>query len=64
MSKIYTVTRKRAYWVKEVMHIDATDEDQAGDDFHNRFDPELVIEEPYLFWGEQVFSPLEFTENE
>ena len=61
MSKSYTVIRKRAYWVREVMHIDATDENQAEDVFYGNFDPELVIEEPLL--GQQD-EPLEVVENE
>ncbi len=64
MSKSYTVIRKRAYWVREVMHVDATDEIQAEDGFYNHFDPELVIEEPYTLGSQQVYEPLEVIENE
>ena len=71
MSKSYTVIRKRAYWVREVMHIDATDENQAEDVFYCNFDPELVIEEPYTFGSQhmsdgfpQIYEPLEVIENE
>ena len=60
--KSYTVIRKRAYWVREVMHIDATDEVQAEDDFYDNFDPELVIQEPYTFGSKQVYEPLEVIE--
>ena len=60
----FTVIRKRAYWVREVMHIDATDEVQAEEDFYNHFDPELVIEEPYTFGSSQMLEPLEIIENE
>ena len=64
MSKSYTVIRKRAYWVREVMHIDATDENQAEDVFYGNFDPELVIEEPYTLGSQQIYQPLEVVENE
>ena len=64
MSKSYTVIRKRAYWVREVMHIDAIDENQAEDVFYDNFDPELVIEEPYTFGSQQIYEPLEVVENE
>ena len=62
--KSYTVIRKRAYWVREVMHIDAKDEVQAGYDFYDNFDPELVIEEPYTLGTKQVYEPLEVIESE
>ena len=60
--KSYTVIRKRAYWVKEVMHIDAIDEVQAEDEFYDNFNPELVIEELYRFGSQQVDEPLEVIE--
>ena len=64
MPKSYTVVRKRAYWVREVMHVDATDETQAEEVFYNEFDPELVIEEPYTFGSSQMLEPVEVIENE
>ena len=64
MPNSYTVIRKRAYWVREVMHIDATDETQAEEVFYNEFDPELVIEEPYTFGSSQMLEPVEVIENE
>ena len=45
MSKSYTVVRKRAYWVREVMHVDAATPEDAEDAFFNEFDVELVIED-------------------
>ena len=45
MSKSYTVIRKRAYWVREVMHVDAATPEDAEDAFFNEFDVELVIED-------------------
>ena len=45
MSKSYTVIRKRAYWVREVMHGDAATPEDAEDAFFNEFDVELVIED-------------------
>ena len=60
----YTVIRRRAYWVTEVMHIDAENEIQAEDNFYDNFDPELVIEEPYTLGSKQVHEPLEVIENE
>ena len=60
----YTVIRKRAYWVREVMHIDATDNIQAEDEFYDNFDPELVIEEPCTFGSQQLYEPVEVIENE
>ena len=41
----YTVIRKRAYWVREVMHVDAATPEDAEDAFFNEFDVELVIED-------------------
>ena len=41
----YTVVRKRAYWVREVMHVDAATPEDAEDAFFNEFDVELVIED-------------------
>ena len=41
----YTVIRKRAYWVREVMHVDANTHQEAEDTFHKEFDPELIIDE-------------------
>ncbi len=64
MSKSYTVIRKRAYWVREVMHVDAADGDQAEDVFYNEFDPELIVEEVCTFGNEQLCEPLEVIENE
>jgi hypothetical protein len=65
MSKSYTVIRKRAYWVREVMHVDATDEIQAEDVFYNEFDAvELIVEEVCTFGNEQLCEPLEVIENE
>ena len=64
MSKSYTVIRKRAYWVREVMHIDAADKNQAEDVFYDNFHPELVIEEPYTLGSQQIHEPLEVIENE
>ena len=45
MNKSYTVVRKRAYWVREVMHVDAATPEDAEDAFFNEFDVELVIED-------------------
>ena len=45
----FLVTRDRAYWVREVMHIDAATEEEAEDQFYDNFDPELVIVEPFRF---------------
>lgn len=64
MSKSYTVIRKRAYWVREVMHVDTADEVEAEYTFLNEFDPELVIEEPLIVGTRQVYEPLEVIENE
>ena len=41
----YTVIRKRAYWVREVMHVDASTPEEAEDVFFDEFDVELVIED-------------------
>ena len=64
MSKSYTVIRKRAYWVREVMHVDTADEVEAEYTFLNEFDPELVIEEPLIVGTRQIYEPLEVIENE
>ena len=64
MSKSYTVIRKRAYWVREVMHIDAASESEAEDNFYDHFDPELVVEEVYTLGSKQIYEPLEVIENE
>ena len=64
MSKSYTVIRKRAYWVREVMYVDTADEVEAEYAFLNEFDPELVIEEPLIVGTRQIYEPLEVIENE
>ena len=64
MSKSYMVIRKRAYWVREVMHVDASTPEEAEDTFLNEFNPELVIEEPYSSGTKQIYEPTEVIENE
>ena len=60
MSKSYTVVRKRAYWVREVMHVDAATPEDAEDAFFNEFDVELVIEDVVSYLEGEV----EVIENE
>jgi hypothetical protein len=55
----YMVIRKRAYWVREVMHIDAGSPEQAADEFLDNFDPELVIEEVFRLGNQQFSEPTE-----
>tara|TARA_R100001244_G_C5101134_1_gene118836 strand:- start:138 stop:359 length:222 start_codon:yes stop_codon:yes gene_type:complete len=68
----YTVIRKRAYWVREVMHVDANTHQEAEDAFHNEFDPELIIEDvcrpssvsSAIKHPDQLYKELEVIENE
>ena len=68
----YTVIRKRAYWVREVMHVDADTPEDAEDAFFNEFDVELVIEDvcrpssvsSAIKHPDQLYKELEVIENE
>jgi len=57
----FLVTRDRAYWVREVMHIDAATKEDAEDQFYDHFDPEVVIVEPFRFGNSTHETPLEVT---
>jgi hypothetical protein len=60
----YMVVRKRAYWVREVMHIDAKSPEEAEDQFLDHFDPERVIEDVFYLGGQQFYEPTEVIESE
>ena len=60
----FMCVRQRAYWVREVMHIDAENENKAEELFYNTFDPELVVEELYRPSGDLISTPLEIFEQE
>lgn len=62
--KSYMCVRQRAYWVREVMHVDAENEEAAEEQFYSEFDPELVIESLYQVGNNTVCTPLEIIENE
>lgn len=55
----YRVMRKRAYWVKEIVEIDADSFEQAEELFFDNFDPELVIEGVFDFHGQRFETPME-----
>ena len=55
----YRVIRKRAYWVEEIMEIDADSFEEVEDLFYDHFDPELVIEEVFDINGHQFEKPME-----
>ena len=64
----YTVIRNRAYWVREVMHVDASTPEEAEDAFFDEFDlAELVIGEVWTsapFGGDQLYTKVKVIENE
>ena len=60
----YMCVRQRAYWVREVMHVEAENEEAAEEQFYSEFDPELVIEGVYRAGNDTVYTPLEVIENE
>jgi hypothetical protein len=57
----FLVARDRAYWVREVMHIDAATEEEAENQFYETFDPELEIVGPFRFGNATHETPLEVT---
>lgn len=60
----FMCVRQRAYWVREVMHVEAENEEAAEEQFYSEFDPELVIEDVYRAGNDTVYTPLEIIENE
>lgn len=59
----YMVVRHRAYWVREVMHVEADNEDHAEEIFLSDFDPELVIDGVFRAGSDQLYTPLQITES-
>lgn len=60
----YMCVRKRVYWVREVMHIEAENEEAAEKQFYSEFYPELIIESVYRTGNDTVYTPLEIIKNE
>jgi len=58
----FKVVRDRAYWVREVMHIDAASEEEAEDKFFDGFFPELEVLEPFGFGIGTHKTPVEVTQ--
>lgn len=55
----YRVVRKRAYWVREEMEIEAESPEAAEDEFLDCFNPTLTVEECLDFHGHRFEEPIE-----
>jgi hypothetical protein len=60
----FKVWRDRAYWVREVMHIEAASHEEAEDKFFDSFSPEVEVLEPFRFGNATQETPVEVTECE
>ena len=55
----FTVTRQRAYWVKETQVVEADSEEQAEDVFYDEFDPVLEVMDWFQFGSGEFTTPLQ-----
>ena len=62
--KDYIVTRKRAYWVKETMHVEANSVEEAEYTFFNEFHAELEVDDVFEFQGKQFDEGVDVAEAE